>query len=131
MGLFKQMKDMKAMVGAAPGLFQQGQEMTANAHAMQSAQMAQAAQMQQNAHPAASAIGAEHLVAISGVDLATYSWVSKQVANSGYNQALAPGFAAQRGISSTDWDAAAAGWGARMTNVPGLGAEFRRHFDVS
>ena len=29
------------------------------------------------------------------------------------------------------WDAAAAGWSARMVAVPVLGTEFRRHYDAS
>ncbi len=131
MGLFKSMKDMKDMVAAAPSMVAQGQQMAANAQAMQAAQMGQMQQAmaynQQHGQP----IAPEHLTPINGVDLPSYAWVAKQVANQGYNQALAPGFAAQRGISTADWEAAAAGWSARMVSVPVIGTEFRRHYDVS
>ena len=135
MGFLKQMKDMKAVVAAAPGMIQQGQEMAANASAYQAAQANQMqhamAMQQQAAAPYAIPVTAEHLAPINGVDLPTYSWVAKQVANNGYNQSLSAGFAAQRGISAADWDAAGAGWSTRMTQVPSLGAEFRRHYDVA
>ncbi|MDO9175727.1 MAG: hypothetical protein Q7V62_13050 [Actinomycetota bacterium] len=136
MGFLKQMKDMKTMVAAAPGMIEQGQQIAANAQAMQAAQMnqMQMGQMQQAMayqQQVGQPIAAEHLAPIAGVDLPTYSWVAKQVANSGYNQSLAAGFAAQRGIAAADWDAAAAGWSARMTSVPAIGPEFRRHYDVA
>ena len=135
MGFLKQMKDMKAVVAAAPGMIQQGQEMAANAYAYQAAQANQMqhamAMQQQAAAPYAIPVTAEHLAPINGVDLPTYAWVAKQVANNGFNQSLAAGFAAQRGISAADWDAAGAGWSSRMTAVPSLGAEFRRHYDVA
>lgn len=135
MGFLKQMKDMKAVVAAAPGMIEQGQQMAANAYAVQAAQatqMQQAMTYQQQAVQQYSVpVTAEHLAPIAGVDLPTYSWVAKQVANNGYNQSLATGFAAQRGISAADWDAAAAGWSARMVSVPAIGTEFRRHYDVA
>ena len=135
MGFLKQMKDMKAVVSAAPSMIQQGQQMAANAQAfqaanavhMQQAMAAQAQAVQQYNVP----VTAEHLTPINGVDLAAYAWVAKQVANNGYNQSLAAGFAAQRGITAADWDAAAAGWSARMVSAPPLGAEFRRLYDAS
>lgn len=131
MGFLKQMKDLKATVAAAPTMIQQGQEMAANAQAMQAAyagQMQQAVAYQQ---AAAQPLSDAALAPINGVDLATYSWVSKQVANAGYDQALAPSFAAQKGISAGDWQLAVEGWAARMTAEPALGREFRRHFDAA
>lgn len=131
MGLFKQMKDMKAVVGAAPAMIQQGQALAVNAQAMQTMQMQSMQQAVAYNQQVGQPIAAEHLTAINGVDLPTYAWVAKQVANQGYNQALAPGFAAQRGITAADWEAAAAGWSSRMTAVPAMGPEFRRHYDVA
>ena len=131
MGFLKQMKEMKQIVAAAPSMIEQSQQMAANAQAMQAAQMSQMqhaiAYNQQVGQP----IAPEHLTPINGVDLPTYAWVGKQVANNGYNQALAVGFAAQRGISAADWEAGAAGWTARMTTVPAIGPEFRRYYDVA
>ena len=137
MGLFKSIKDMKDMVSAAPGLIDQSQQMAASAQAMQAAQMQQMGQMGQMQQAMAynqqvgQAIPAEQLSPINGVDMPTYAWVAKRVAEQGYNQSLATGFAAQRGITAADWDAAAAGWSSRMTAVPAMGPEFRRHYDAA
>lgn len=131
MGFLKQIKDMKTVVAAAPGMIQQGQEMAANAQAMQVGQMAQMQQAIAYNQQVGQPIAAEHLAPINGVDLPTYAWVAKQVANNGYDQSLAVGFASQRGISAADWEAAGAGWSGRMTAVPAIGPEFRRHYDVA
>jgi hypothetical protein len=131
MGMFKQMKDLKATMAAAPAMIQQGQAMQANAMAMQ---QAYAGQMQQAAAYNAALgqpLPAEVLAPINGVDLPTYAWVAKQIAAVGYDQSRAPGFAAAKGISGADWDAAAAGWSARMQATPTLGQEFRRHYDAA
>ena len=131
MGFMKQMKDLKATVAAAPTMIQQSQEMAANAQAMQVAyagQMQQAAQFQA---ATAQPLPTSALEAIHGVDLATYAWVSKQVALAGYDQTVATGAAAQRGIGAGQWQAAAEGWATRMTSVPGLGTEFRRLYDAA
>lgn len=131
MGLFKQVKEMKNIVAAAPSMIQQGQALAANAQAMQAAQMSQMQQAIAYNQQVGLPIAAEHLTPINGVDLPSYAWIAKQVANNGYNQSLAVGFAAQRGVSAADWEAAAAGWTARMTSVPAIGPEFRRYYDVA
>ena len=131
MGMFKQMKDLKAVVSAAPTMIEQGQQMAANAQAMQAAQMQQMQQAMAYQQQVAQPLSPETLAPINGVDLPTYAWVGKRVAEQGYDQSLCHGFAAQKGISAADWDAAAAGWTARMTATPAVGPEFRRHYDVA
>ena len=131
MGLFKQMKDMKQIVAAAPAMMQQGQMMAANAQAMQASAMSQMQQSIAYNQQVGAPISPEHLAPINGVDLPTYAWIGKQVAKAGYDQSLATGFAAQKGVSAGDWEAAAAGWTARMTAVPAIGPEFRRYYDVA
>ncbi len=135
MGFMKQMKDLKATVAAAPTMIQQSQELAANAQQMQMAYAAQAQRAGQFSagqfQAGAAALPATALAPIEGVDLATYAWVSKQVAHAGYDQTVAPGAAAQKGIAASQWQAAAEGWAARMTTVPGLGTEFRRLFDAA
>lgn len=131
MGLFKQMKDMKATVAAAPGLIAQGQQLAANAAVMQQAYAGQLQQAMVYQQAAAQPLTAETLAPINGVDLATYAWVGKRLAGVGYDQSQAPAFAAQKGIAAADWAAAADGWCARMNAVPALGAEFRRHYDAA
>lgn len=131
MGFMQQMKDLKATVAAAPTMIQQSQEMAANAQAMQTAYAGQMQQAAQYQAAAAQPLPSTALEAIAGVDLATYAWVSKQVAHAGYDQTVALGAAAQRGIAAAQWQAAAEGWAVRMTTVPGLGTEFRRLYDAA
>jgi hypothetical protein len=131
MGFMQQMKDLKTTVAAAPAMIQQSQELAANAQQMQMAYAAQAQQAAQFQAAAAQPLPATALAPIDGVDLATYAWVSKQVAHAGYDQTVAPAAAAQKGIAAAQWQAAAEGWAARMTTVPGLGTEFRRLFDAA
>jgi len=131
MGFLKNMKDMKATVAAAPGMIAQGQQMAANAQAMQAAQMAQMQQAMAHQQAVAQPLPADVLTPINGVDLPTYAWVSKRIAAHGYDQSFCHQYAAQKGISAADWDAGAAGWTARMTSTPALGQEFRRHYDVA
>ena len=71
MGLFKGMKDLKAVVAAAPAMMEQGQAMAANAQAMQAAQMAQMQQSIAQQEQMAQPIAAEHLQPIAVVDLPT------------------------------------------------------------
>jgi len=130
MGLFKQMKDMKQAVAAAPGMIEQAQQLAANAQVYQQAHLAQAGQAMAFQQQVAQPVDAGQLVPIAGVDLPTYAWVVKQIAAHGYNQALLPSFAAQKGISASDWQAAMDGWGERI-NDPALAREFRRHYDAS
>lgn len=131
MGLFKQMKDMKATVAAAPALIQQGQQMAMSAASMQQAYAGQMQQAMTYQAAAAQPLSADVLTPICGVDLPTYAWVAKQLASVGYDQSQAPAFAATKGISSADWDTAANGWSSRMQQVPALGQEFRRHYDAA
>lgn len=130
MGLFKGIKDMKQAVAAAPGMIEQVQQLGANAQAYQQAHLAQAGQAMAFQQQVAQPVDAAQLAPIVGVDLPTYAWVVKQIAAHGYNQALLPSFAAQKGISGTDWQAAMDGWGERI-NDPALAREFRRHYDAS
>lgn len=131
MGLFKQMKDMKTTVAAAPAMIQQGQQLAASAAAMQQAYAGQMQQAMTYQVAIAQPLPADVMTPIHGVDLPTYAWVAKQLSKVGYDQSKAPAFAATKGITSTDWDAAANGWSSRMQSVPALGQEFRRHYDAA
>jgi hypothetical protein len=128
MGIFKGMKEMKSMINTAPDLLRGTMEIAANAQAVAQASAAQAAAFQAQAAQPATA-GAD-LSPIAGVDIAAYSWVTKQIAAHGYDQSLLVGFAAQKGIDSSSWQEAMGGWGSRMTN-PVVANEFRRHYDAS
>ena len=125
MGLFKQMKDMKTMVGAAPGLVQQAQEMSAQAQQYAAAQHAAAQQAvgEQQAAVAAQASDADY-EPIAGVSLESYVAVSKGLAAYGYDPAKAPEVAASMGIEGDSWQQASEGWNARMRTNPGVAQRF-------
>jgi hypothetical protein len=116
MGLFKQMKDMKKTVEAAPGMIAQAQQMGAQAQQLQAAQMA--AQQQQMAAAAASAPPADgaYFEPIAGVSLEQYAEISRECAARPGDIAHAAMVASSRGVSAESWQAAMDGWNARMHN---------------
>ena len=113
MGLFKQMKDMKKTVEAAPGLMAQAQQMGAQAQQMQAAQYA--AMQQQQAAAAPPADGA-FFEPIAGVPLELYADISRECAGRPGDLGHAASSAAGRGVSGESWQAAMNGWNARMHN---------------
>ena len=130
MGLFKQMKDMKAMTEAAPGMVAaarqmgaQAQEMAAAQQAAAHAQMAQA-QAAQQAAIANGGPGAAEYEPISGVSIELYAEVSKGLAAYDYDQSKAVEIAASKGIAPADWDQAMAGWNDRIRANPGVAQRF-------
>ena len=126
MGLFKQMKDMKDMVAAAPGAIDQANQLSANAQAMAAQQQAAANQAMagQQAAVAAAAVGPD-FEPINGVSLGLYAQISKDLAAVNYDQTQAPALANARGVVASDWEAAVAGWNARMQTNPGVGQQFQ------
>ena len=139
MGFFKQMKDMKNMVHEAPELIAQSNQLAANAQAQAAAQQAMGQQAMGQAYapvmpqaapeadgaafpmpgaPAAPvapvapiAGGAE---AINGVTLELFAEISKSFAEVNYDQSKGPELAARKGVAPADWEAAMAGWNARI-----------------
>lgn len=123
MGMFKQMKDMKQMVQAAPGLVQAAQE--AGAEAQRLAASMQAQQAATAAAPAGTITTAE-MAPIAGVSLELYAEVSRGLAAYGYDTSKAADVAARHGVAARDWDAAVEGWNARMAANPAVAREFNR-----
>jgi hypothetical protein len=134
MGLFKEFKDMKDMVSAAPGMMESAQQLSANAQAQAAAYQAQAAQMQApggaqayvnnlnagiNGEPSAEA-----LAPINGVSLEAYTAVIKELGARGNDQSLLPEIAQSQGIKPADWEKAKEGWGARIKDDRALGTKF-------
>ncbi len=129
MGLFKDFKDMKDMVSAAPGMIDSANELAANAQA----QAAQAQQMQMgggqayvnnlnagiNGEPTAAA-----LEPINGVSLETYTAIIKELGARGNDQSLLPEIAQSKGVKPADWEKAKEGWGARIKDDRALGSKF-------
>jgi hypothetical protein len=126
MGLFKNLKDMKDMVTAAPGLIESANQLGAQAQAQAAAAQQFGGQAQVNAMNTASfgEPSAAALEPIAGVDLPTYTAVVKGIAAFGYDSARLPEVAATHGISAADWAVAQAGWGERIQTDKALGNRF-------
>ncbi len=118
MSIFKQFGDMAQMVKAAPGLIDQANQLQA-----QSEQYRQQMDIQ-----AVQAMSAEpqpgNLEPIAGVDLERYARISKGIAAYDYDAAQLPAVAATFGVDRASWDAAAAGWAARIQADRGVGRRF-------
>ena len=128
MGIFKQMKDMKDMVHAAPAMIDQAQVLQAQANQMQAA-MAQQAQAQTAAAfapGAAAGLTPDLLAPVAGVSVEQYVAVVKGVAAYNYDQAMLPTIAAGQGIDRDSWETAAAAFNARVTSSPA----FAQHFNT-
>ncbi|MFL5737581.1 MAG: hypothetical protein ACJ76P_09610 [Actinomycetota bacterium] len=121
MGFFKQIKDMKQTVAAAPEMIEQAQQMQANAQQMQAQQAAAAQQASQQ--EAAGATGPDY-EPISGVSLEQFADVSKGLAAVNYDQSQAPAIAATKGISGESWQAAVDGWNVRIKANPAVAKRF-------
>ncbi|MGH2905479.1 MAG: hypothetical protein ACRDKI_01775 [Solirubrobacterales bacterium] len=129
MGLFKQMKDMKNVVEQAPDMIDQAQQLGAQAQEMAAAQQAAAMQANQQAMAAntQAATAAEgDFEPINGVSIEQYASVCKSLGPAAADPAKAHEAAAAAGISAEDWDAAAAGWAARMQGGTAVGQRFNQ-----
>jgi hypothetical protein len=132
MGLFKEFKDMKDMVSAAPGMMESAQQLSANAQAQAAATQAQfgagglGAQAYVNNLNAGinGEPSAEALVPINGVSLEAYTAVIKELGARGNDQSLLPEIAQSKGITPADWEKAKEGWGARIKDDRALGSTF-------
>ena len=112
------------MVSEAPGLVEDAmamQKAAQDAAATQREQLAAAAAANPTAAAAAAAGGTEP---IAGVSLELYARISKELANRGGDQSLAPTIAEEHGVDAASWDAAVAGWNQRMSQDPSVGSQF-------
>jgi hypothetical protein len=137
-GLFKQMKDMKDLVNAAPGMVEQAQRMGAQAQEMAAAQraamQAQAAQAG-GAAAGGAAAGAEpagpDFAPIDEVSLEQFAAVSKGVAAFNYDQSKLVEIAASKGIPGYAWEAAFQGWNERIKRNPAVAQRFNQLYRAS
>jgi hypothetical protein len=121
MGLFKQMKDMKTVVAAAPGMIEQAQQLQANAAQMQSAQFAAA----QGAAPTAAATGSAGAPdPIAGVSLEEYARLSKTIGEQRLDEQGIEQLMSRRGYAPGTWQAAYDGWNARFKGNTALAVQF-------
>ena len=128
MGLFKQMKDLKETVAAAPGMVEEAQKMAANAQAMAAQQQAAAAaymaQQQAAAAAGAGAAAGPDFEPVAGVSLEVYAEISKGLAAYNYDQNMAPMLAGQKGIAPDAWQTAVDTWNARMKTNTAVAQRF-------
>ncbi len=125
MGLFKDLKNMKETVAAAPGMIEQAQQLGANAQQMAAQQQAMAAQQATAAQAAAAGAAAgPDFEPIAGVSLELYAEISKGLAAVNYDQSQAPAIAATKGVSGENWQTALDGWNARITANPAVASRF-------
>jgi hypothetical protein len=117
-GMFKQMKDMKKTVAAAPGLVDQAMQMGEQAKHMQAAQQAAMAQAPVAA-PAAAPLSGPDGEPIAGVSLEQYAVVCRAMV--GAND---PSLASAHGIAPEAWQAAQDGWSARMMRNHAVAQKF-------
>jgi phage-related minor tail protein len=144
MGIFKQMKDMKDMVNAAPGLVEQAQQMGAQAQQMAAAQQAATqARMAQfgGAQPGAfgqpgtfgqqAAPTGPDFEPIDGVTLEQFAAVGKAVAAYNYDGTKLPQIAASRGIPAHAWESASHGWNDRLMANPAVAQRYNQLYRAS
>lgn len=123
--LRKSIKDMKTMVGAAPGLVEQANQLQAQAQQMQEANAATAAQGQAMMTGTTIPPDDPRLAPIAGVTLEKYAEVSKAAALQGADEAGLVGLALARGVVSPEaWVEAYQGWNARMQGDMQLATQF-------
>jgi hypothetical protein len=132
MGMFRQMKDAREAMAAAPGMMQQAQQMREQAQQMAQAQQAAAmAQMQGAqgqvgggfAQPGAAPTGPD-FEPISGVSLEQFAAISKGVAAYNYDQTKLVEVAAQHNVGAVDWEDASKGWNDRIKANPAVAQRF-------
>jgi len=132
MGFFKQIKDLKDTVAAAPDMIEQANQMKANAEAMAAAQQTAAAQAmaQINATSAAAVApaGGADFDPVAGVDLQLYAQIAKGLAAYNYDQSKGPEVAATKGVAADAWQAAVVEWNARMQRNPAVAKAFNTYY---
>jgi hypothetical protein len=131
--MFKQLKDAKDMINAAPGMVAQAQQMAGQAQQMAAAQQAAMQAQMGYAHgPAADVdpVGPD-FEPVAGVSLDQFAAVSKGVAAYNYDQSMLVQIAASRGISAPAWEAAHHGWNDRIRSNPAVARHFNRLYRES
>jgi hypothetical protein len=128
MGFFKQLKDLKETVAAAPDMIDQAQQMKVNAEQMAANQQAAMAQAQANINAATAAatspVASADMEPVEGVSLQLFAEVSKGLAAFNYDITQAPAIALTKGIQPDAWEAAAKEWNDRIKRNPAVAKAF-------
>jgi len=128
MGLFKQMKDMKTMVDAAPAMVDQAMALGAQAQQMGAAQAGAVGAM--GAMPGPVDPNDPMLAPIEGIDLARYAQLSKAIGHFGLRSAeQIDEYMTRAGHTPEAWQAAYDGWNARFRQNMSLSMLYAQHFN--
>jgi hypothetical protein len=120
MGLFKQMKDMKTVVAAAPGLIDQAQQMQASAAAMQGTHGAGVP----GGSYAPGSVDGPVMDPINGITLEEYARIAKTIGEQRLDQAGTEALVQRIGHTVADWQAAYDGWNERFKGNTALSVQF-------
>jgi hypothetical protein len=126
MGLFKQMNDLREVVGQAPAMLTQAQRLAAAAQAQAQTVAARSAYGSAGYGSAAARIALDdpRLAPIAGVDITLFARLSKLAATERLDEAGIRLRAVAFGISADAWDQATGGWQARMKGDMALAVHF-------
>lgn len=123
MGLFKQMKDMKNVVAAAPEMVEQANQMSAQAQQMAAAQQ-QAAAAGAVPGGVGGPLDPASLEPIAGITLEEYARLSKTIGTRGLDQAGIEAYVTAEGHTPETWQAAYDGWNERFKGNTALAVHF-------
>jgi hypothetical protein len=133
MGLFKQMKDMKTMVEAAPALVAQAQQVGAQVQAMHAANAQVMGQMGMPGGMPGPIDPADPVLApIAGIDLARFAQISKAIGQHRlHTQEQIDDCARACGYTPEAWQAAYDGWNARFKANMALSTLYAQHYSAA
>ena len=131
--MFRQIKQMKAMLEGAPGAVEQAQELSSQA---QQLALAQEAVRQVREAGGLKVVGrrvgyanlAGNFQPIAGVSLEKYAQIVKCAAAFGHDPAEMARVAEARGISSVAWQMAVTGWNARLRGDAAVARRFNLRY---
>jgi hypothetical protein len=130
-GLFKQMKDMKTAVEAAPGLVAQAQQLGAQAQSLQAANAQAMGQVGlTGGMPGPVDPNDPMLAPIEGIDLMRYAQLSKAIGHFQLrSQEQIDDYMRSAGHTSDAWQSAYDGWNARFKANMSLSTLYAQYFN--
>ncbi|HEY6294254.1 MAG TPA: hypothetical protein VIX15_01195 [Streptosporangiaceae bacterium] len=133
--MFRQIKEMKAMLEGAPEMTEPALPMSAQAQRLATAQaavrQAWAGGTRTGYADGGYAQAGDTDEPIAGVSLEQYAAISKYAAAFGHDPGKMAEFAAARGFSELAWRAAVAGWNARLRADAAVARRFNLRYRES
>jgi hypothetical protein len=124
MGIMKSIKDMKTMAAAAPGMFDQAQQLKDNAEQLQAANAAAYGSGVAGAPTPAAAVDPVALAPLNGITLEEYARIAKTIGEKGLDQAGTEALVQRIGHTVADWQGASDGWNERFKGNTALSVQF-------